>query len=231
MIEGPEWWYDEMRQIGTDFEDAEQVAAYESKQGTSPERERALVDRLGIGLGDVVVEFGCGTGEFAVQAALAGARVRACDVSPAMLDSARAKARSAGVEITFHQAGFLSYEHAGDDADFVVTKAALHHLPDFWKQVALLRVRDMLRRDGTLYVWDVAFSFPAREYREGIETWIERLSGSAGETWAREDFERHVREEYSTYWWVMEGMLERASFCVETHCLTDAYAEFIARAS
>src|SRR5215475_7731072 len=38
------------------------------------------------------------------------------------------------------RAGFLSYEHAGPPADFVYSRYALHHLPDFWKAVALARL-------------------------------------------------------------------------------------------
>ena len=44
-----------------------------------------------------VLELGCGTGEDAVWLAQRGVRVTATDISPAMLDVARAKADSAGV--------------------------------------------------------------------------------------------------------------------------------------
>ena len=39
----PAWQYDELRQVGVNFENAAQVAAYDAKQGSDPEAERALI--------------------------------------------------------------------------------------------------------------------------------------------------------------------------------------------
>ncbi|OKH28933.1 class I SAM-dependent methyltransferase [Chroogloeocystis siderophila] len=56
-----------------------------------------------------------------------------------MLSYAQNKAQKTGVtKIEFHQAGFLSYQHQ-DQLDFVITKNALHILPNFWKMAALLQ--------------------------------------------------------------------------------------------
>jgi len=43
--------------------------------------------------------------------------------------------------------------------DKMVTKAALHHLPDFWKSIALLETVDILKKGGKLYFFDVIFLF------------------------------------------------------------------------
>ena len=51
----PIWQYDELRQVGLDFEDASQVAAYDARQGSDPNAERALIERLEITRGAVVV--------------------------------------------------------------------------------------------------------------------------------------------------------------------------------
>lgn len=48
----------------------------------------------------------------------------------------------------FLPGGFLTYQHQGPPLDAVVTQIALHHLPDFWKQIALLRIFDMLKEGG-----------------------------------------------------------------------------------
>ncbi len=79
-MERVNWAYDEMQQVGVDFENAEQVVQYDSKQGSDRDAERQLVDRLCIVPGQVVVDLGCGTGSFAREAARAGARVRATGV-------------------------------------------------------------------------------------------------------------------------------------------------------
>ncbi|MBW4600597.1 MAG: class I SAM-dependent methyltransferase [Calothrix sp. FI2-JRJ7] len=42
--------------------------------------------------------------------------------------------------IEFHHARFLSYEPKDEHVDFIITKAAFHNLPDFWKTVGLTRI-------------------------------------------------------------------------------------------
>lgn len=75
----------------------------------------------------------------------------AVDVSEVMIQQAVRKAQSAKISnIAFIHAGFLSYEHQEEPADIVLTRVALHHLPDFWKQVALLRMNAMLKMGGML---------------------------------------------------------------------------------
>ena len=224
----PAWYFDEFKMAGVDFEDAVQVENYDRNQTAStPEKEQALVARLGITAGHTVIDLGAGTGNFAIQAALTGATVHAVDVSQPMLIYAQNKAQQAGaIAIQFHQAGFLTYEHQ-DLADFVVTKNALHILPDFWKQTALLRIAAMLKSKGVLYLRDVIFSFSPAEYEASIDKWIAQVAKPKGQGWTARDFEMHVREECSTYAWIIEGMLTRAGFDVEANYPTATYAEYL----
>lgn len=215
MAERPPWTYDELRQVGLDFEDAATVADYDRNQGSDPAAAQALVARLGIDPGCTVIDLGCGTGSFALAAARGGAEVHAFDVSRAMLD--RAAANAAGLErIRFHHGGFLTYEHEGVPADVVVTRYALHYLPDFWKMAALLRLVDMLRPGGRLYLEDVVFSFEPADYVAGVEAWIGRVAKPPGAGFTAADFHTHVREEHSTYSWILEDMLLRAGFTIES---------------
>jgi len=228
----PKWFYDEFQQSGVDFEDTAQVEAYDRNQRSSNEQaEQELIEGLGICAGHTVVDLGTGTGTFAIQACKAGARVHAVDVSQTMLAYARKKALAANAEnIEFHHAGFLTYEHRGEPVDFMVTKAALHHLPDFWKMVGLLRMASMLKAGGVLYLRDAVFSFNASEYRSRIDAWIDRMAKPAGEGFTLSDFETHVREEYSTFGWIIEGMLTRAGFEIEqANYLTPEYAQYVCR--
>lgn len=230
MTSFPAWYFDESKMVGVDFEDVTQVEAFDLKQASStPEKERALVTRLGITSGHTVIDLGAGTANFAIQASLGGACVHAVDISQAMLAYARNKAQKAGVtNIKFHRAGFLTYEHDGDLADFVITKAALHILPDFWKMVAFVRVASMLKPGGILYLRDVIFSFPPTEYETSIDAWIEPVAKPEGEGWTARDYEMHVREEHSTFAWVIEGMLSRAGFNIaEANYLTPTAAEYL----
>lgn len=179
---------------GVDFEDAAQVEAYDRNQTSStPEKEQALVTRLGISSGHTVIDLGAGTATFAIQASLAGASVHAVDVSQAMLTYAQSKAQKAGAtSIKFNQSGFLTYEHQDGFADFVVTKNALHILPDFWKMIAFLRMSALLKPNGMLYFRDAIFSFTPAEYETSINQWIQQAAKPEGEGWTVKDFEMHV---------------------------------------
>ena len=231
MAKRPAWFYNEYQQIGTDFEDPAQVATYYRNQTSSTtESEQALVVQLNIRPGHTVIDFGCGAGTFAIQAALAGGRVEAVDISQTMLTNAQKQAKAAGVQtqIQFHHAGFLTYEHKADPVDVIVTKLALHHLPDFWKLAALLRMAAMLKQGGSLYLQDVIYSFNPVEYRPHIQAWIEQAVVTDDAGWARRDFETHVREEYSTFSWILEGMLQRAGFkIVEAEPVSSVWAVYL----
>lgn len=224
------WYFDEFEMAGVDFKDTAQVEVYDRNQTSStPEKEQALVTRLGIASGHTVIDLGAGTGNFAIQASLAGASVHAVDVSQTMLTYAQSKAQQVGAtSIQFHQAGFLTYEHQSSLADFVVTKNALHILPDFWKMIAFLRIASMLKKKAVFYLRDVIFSFPPTEYEISIHSWIQQVAKPEGEGWTAKDFEMHVREEYSTFAWIIEGMLTRAGFDIaEANYSTPAYAEYL----
>lgn len=222
-----DWKYDELRQVGVDFEDAEQVAEYDARQGSDQDVERQLVERLSIEPGQVVVDLGCGTASFAREAARAGARVRAIDVSRTMVDFLRGAASREGLsDLRVEHAGFLTFQAIPDSVDVVVSRFALHHLPDFWKQVALLRIHDAIRPGGRFYLRDVIFSFEARRYEASVEDWVDRMPKVSG--FSRHEFETHMREEYSTFAWVLEGFLERAGFeILEREYPAPEYSEYL----
>lgn len=230
MSSFPAWYFDESNMAGVDFKDAAQVEVYDRNQTVSTkEKEQALVNRLGINAEHTVIDLGAGTGNFTIQASLTGASVNAVDISQAMLNYAQNKAQKAGASnIKFHKAGFLSYKHQDKLADFVIIKNALHILPDFWKMVAFTRIAAMLKLKGILYLRDAIFSFPPAEYEASINKWIQQAAKPEGEGWTAKDFEMHVREEHSTFSWIIEGMLTRAGFeIVEANYNTETYAEYL----
>lgn len=226
------WTFDEFAQASVDFSDPRQVERYDQRQQSDAEQEAALLRRLGVSGDHALIEFGPGTGVLAVEAAKVCRRVYAVDVSAAMLSLVRARADGLGLaNLQCFAAGFLTYEHRGGPADFVVTQNALHHLPDFWKVEALLRVSSMLKPGGVLYLRDVVFSFPPAESEARIEAWMDEVSSEAGDGWSREDFEGHVRDEHSTYSWLMEPMIGKAGFEIEdaSYDALGAYAEYTCR--
>lgn len=210
------WYYNEFEQVGKDYGDAAEVAVYDSSHADFRDvdaENRRLLDRLELRGDETVVDFGCGTGAFAVAAAKECRRVIAVDVSQAMLATAWSRAEAAGVtNVEFVNAGFLSYEHEGERADVVTSSFSFHHLPDFWKGVALERVSKILRREGLLFLRDVVL--PDEGGLEAIEAFVETQARLGGD-FLREDAEGHFREEFSSYDWVLRGLLERAGFAIE----------------
>jgi putative AdoMet-dependent methyltransferase len=226
----PKWYYNELEQVGVDFENQAEVESYDRNQpSNSAEGSLELLRFLGIQQDHIVIEFGTATGNFAIEAARHCRFVHAVDVSKAMLEYARKKAVKQNVNnVSFHHGGFLSYIHEGEKVDFIVTKYAFHHLPGFWKQLALLRMAEMLKPGGKLYLEDVIFSFAPEEYETSINSWIDKVAKPGGEGFTREQFEMHVREEYSTYAWIIEGMLEKAGFEVlGQNYFTPTYADYL----
>lgn len=211
------WQYDEFRQIGTDYNSKAEVEIYDSRHGEFRDIEaenNKILDAIGLKEGELLIDFGSGTGTFAIQAAKRSARVHAVDVSRPMIDCAAAKAAEAGIaNIEFHHAGFLTYDHRDAPADAVVTTFAFHHLPDFWKGVALQRVNGMLKPGGRLYLRDVILE--ETNALAHIAAFIDKLATAGGKR-LQEDSERHFRDEYSTYDWVMDGLLSRTGFTIES---------------
>jgi ubiquinone/menaquinone biosynthesis C-methylase UbiE len=204
---------DELDHAGRENLDAGHVARYDGKEDASAAAEVALLRELGLTSDSVVVEVGAGTGQFSVAVAPACARVVAVDVSPVMLRALEAKVAARGLRnVEVVRAGFLTYEHAGAPADFAYSRYALHHLPDFWKAVALDRLRRLLRPRGVLRLWDVVYDFAPAEAEERLEAWCATGGDAVEGEWSRAELEEHVRDEHSTFTWVLEPMLERCGF-------------------
>jgi SAM-dependent methyltransferase len=117
--------------------------------------------------------------------------------------------------IQFYNAGFLTYKNHGELFDVIITQLALHHLPDYWKMIALKRIYGMLKEDGKLYLRDVVFPSEIQDYDSYFANFIADLKKSAGNKVA-EETEIHIKDEFSTLDWIMEGLLKTAGFCIES---------------
>jgi ubiquinone/menaquinone biosynthesis C-methylase UbiE len=212
-VENPPWFPDELVHAGEEHLDPSYVAGYDRKAGLDPSEEVAVLRDLGLDETHTLVDLGAGTGAVALAAARACRRVVAADVSTAMLAVAGEEAARRGIEnVEFVPRGFLTYEHRGEPADFVYSRNALHHLPDFWKAIALERIAGFLRPGGILFLRDIVFSFEAREAVSAVEAWLAGAAESPTRGWTRPELEEHMREEHSTFSWLLEPMLARAGF-------------------
>lgn len=207
------WFPDELAMAGRENLDPAHVARYDGKMDADAAAEVALLADVGLGADSTLIEFGPGTGQFTIAAAPRCAKVIAVDVSPPMLARLREKLAAATLgNVQLVQGGFLSYAHSGRPADFVYSRFALHHLPDFWKAMALQRVRAMLRPGGVFRLWDVIYDFPLAEAADRIEAWCAMGGDNVESEWSRAEMEEHVRDEHSIFSWLMEPMLAQAGF-------------------
>jgi SAM-dependent methyltransferase len=217
---------DERAFAGAEHLDPAYVAGYDRKTGFDVEDDVALLRELGLGGHSTLVDLGAGTGLLAAAVAPRARRVVAVDPSPAMLDVARGRGGFETVE-----AGFLTYEHWGDRPDFVYTRNALHHLPDFWKAVALRRMHDLLAGGGTLVLRDIVYAFEPTEADAVLAAWYAAAPADPADGWTAGELEHHVRTEHSTFTWLLEPLLERAGFEVRDAWYSESrtYARYVCK--
>jgi SAM-dependent methyltransferase len=214
-METPRWFPDELAHAGDEHLDPAYVLGYDRKAGTDPAEDVALFRELGLNGTSTLVDLGAGTGTLALAAAPLCRRVVAVDVSGAMLTLLREKAERLGIgNVECVRGGFLTYRHRGEPADFVYSRNALHHLPDFWKALALERIASVLKPGGVLRLRDLVFSFDPDEAEPVLEAWFERAAASPERGWTRPELEKDVREEHVTFSWLLEPLLERAGFAI-----------------
>jgi ubiquinone/menaquinone biosynthesis C-methylase UbiE len=210
------WLLDERASAGRENLDPGHVSRYDAKMDADPIGEVRLLQALGLDASSTVLDLGAGTGQFTLAVAPVCSRVIAVDVSPVMQELLRRKVGAAHQgNIECVSAGFLTYEHSGEPVDFAYSRYALHHLPDFWKAQALARLARSMRPGAVLRLWDVVYSFEPGEAEERIESWC-ATGGTDTETdWSRDELEEHVRDEHSTFTWLLEPMIERAGFRID----------------
>ena len=214
------WLLDEIKSIGRENLDASHVSRYDEKEDAGAADEVRLLQSLGLSPESTVVDLGAGTGQFALAAAEAFGRVIAVDPSPVMLRLLREKAAERSARLEIVEGGFLTYDHAGEPPDLVYSRYALHHLPDFWKAIALGRIRRMLRPQAILRLWDVVYHFTPDDAEDRIEKWCATGSTNDGE-WSRAELEEHVRDENSTFTWLLEPMMLQAGFEIRDASYSD----------
>ncbi|MBA3261829.1 MAG: class I SAM-dependent methyltransferase [Thermoleophilaceae bacterium] len=230
----PTWFIDELNYAGRENLDPSHVARYDAKEDASAASEVALLKDLGLTRESLVVEFGAGTGQFTVEVSPACAQLIAVDVSPLMLHQLQAKAKALRLSnIEAVRAGFLTYEHIGSPADFIYSRFALHHLPDFWKAVALDRLHRLIRPGGVLRLWDVVYDFAPSEAEDRIEAWCATGGDAVEGEWSRAELEEHVRDEHSTFSWVLEPMIRRSGFEITDaeHSQDGVFSKYVLRAA
>lgn len=228
-----EWMYDEFSHVGVDYSTEDVATIYDDemeKYRDYDEEVKVLIEKLSLDKTEEmsVIDLGCGTGAFAIHAAKYFNKIIAVDVSDEMLRIAERKAELKQIEnVDFINSGFLRFSPI-ERVDLVNTKWAMHHLPDFWKQAALLNINSMLKPGGMFYLTDVVFKFDP-EYKGNLEHLLEDMGQHFSKDFV-EETKLHFKEEFSTFDWVLQGMIERAGFVIEWTDTNDILeSEYICR--
>jgi SAM-dependent methyltransferase len=139
-----------------------------------------------------------------------GAQVDAIDISPAMLALAEIYARDRKAKVATQSAGLLSFAYQPESYDLIVSEFTLHHLPDFWKAVAMSRIYRALKPGATFYLRDIVYASMPDAVERDVEQWADYHIKN--HDFSHESVVTHMRDEYSTFGWVMERMLTDVGF-------------------
>ncbi len=124
-----------------------------------------------------ILEIGCGTGYFTRELTRRGADIVAIDVSPDLLEIAKAKYSAPNVRYEIQNACALTYADAMFDS--VVGSSILHHLEI---EEALREIYRVLKPGGTIYFTEPNMLNPQIAMQKNIP-WIKRgLGDSPDET-------------------------------------------------
>lgn len=212
------WYYDESRQVGVDFTSEEEVLEYDKKYKSLRNIEAEvefIIKSVNLNTDSVILEFGTGTGEHVVRLARRCRQVTTCDVSRTMLEYARKKAERLGIKnIEFINAGFLNTDLTPVSYDAVISQLALHHLPEFWKSVAINNIHRVLKPGGIFYLLDSILSFDIPCYNKAITGIIEFARNRMGDKIADEII-INIRDEFPAYDWAIENLLTKNGFRIE----------------
>jgi len=154
-------------------------------------RAKMLSNHLGPGMS--VLELGCGTGYFTRELARSGADIIAVDVSPELLEMARADCSAKNVRYEIQNACALSYPDAAFHS--VVGSSVLHHLEI---KEAVREIHRVLKPRGTMYFTEPNMLNPQIAIQKNVP-WVKRKLGDSP-------------DETAFFRWPLRRLLEQTGF-------------------
>jgi SAM-dependent methyltransferase len=143
--------------------------------------------------GMAVLELGCGTGHFTRELACSGADIVAVDVSPELLEIARANGSASNVRYQIQNAYALSYSE--NVFDSIVGSSVLHHLEI---EEAVRDIYRVLKPAGTIYFTEPNMLNPQIALQKNVP-WIKRKLGDSP-------------DETAFFRWKLRRLLEQTGF-------------------
>ncbi len=136
---------------------------------------RDLLKQMGDLSNKKILDVGSGTGTMAVmiKQAYPFAKVAGLDGDPEILEIARSKARSLGLEIRFDQGMSFDLPYPNESFDVVLTTVMMHHLSRDDKQTTAREMYRVLRPGGQLFGAD--FAEPRSSFGKAIRPFTRRF--------------------------------------------------------
>lgn len=103
--------------------------------------------------GNVVLEFGVGTGNLSEKLLKSGKQVIGIEPSKGM----REKASDRLPDLTLYDGDFLSFPKLDQEIDTIVSTYAFHHLTDEEKDIAIGQYSQLLKKNGKIVFADTAY--------------------------------------------------------------------------
>ncbi len=125
--------------------------------GMNSGSSRMVVELAGIKPGNNVLDVACGSGNLTLTAqgyATPGGKVYGIDASPEMIDVAKKKAARLGKDVTFQVGLAEKLDFPDAMFDVVISRLAIHHLPDDLKRRAFAEILRVLKPGGHLLIAD-----------------------------------------------------------------------------
>jgi hypothetical protein len=81
-------------------------------------------------------------------------------------------------------------------------------------------------------LWDVVYDFSPADAAQRIEAWCATGGPSVEGEWSRAELEEHVRDEHSTFTWLLEPMILASGFQIVAgeHSDDGIFAKYVLRA-
>ena len=152
---------------------AGEIWNWESPAGRQRWKRRVQMLSSHLRPGMTILEIGCGTGYFTRELTRHGADIVAIDVSPDLLEIAKAKYSATNVRYEIQNACALTYADAMFDS--VVGSSILHHLEI---EEALREIYRVLKPGGTIYFTEPNMLNPQIAMQKNIP-WIKRRLGDS----------------------------------------------------
>jgi len=125
--------------------------------GVNHPNSRMLIELAGIKPGDTVLDVACGTGNLTLTAqtyAGPGGKVYGIDAAPEMIEFGKEKASRSGLAVIFDVGLIEKLDFPDGTFDVVISRLAIHHLPDDLKRKAFTEILRVLKPGGHLLIAD-----------------------------------------------------------------------------